>query len=72
MTTEEQKWAYLIWRQNKLDAAAQWRRSAEMEKVDAERCKRHGIAGAENHITRAASYNALADSLEQEAQGATE
>jgi len=66
--TEEQLQAQLIWKLNKLDAARQWELAAEREKSDAERCKRHGISGAENYLSRESTYRDLAAKLEREAQ----
>ena len=66
--TEEQLQAQLIWKLNKLDAARQWELAAEREKSDAERCKRHGISCAENHLSKESIYRALAAKLEREAQ----
>lgn len=66
--TEEQLQAQLIWRLNKLDAAAHWRRIAEREDSDAEYNERHGRENPEVNRHRASLYRLLATKLEQEAQ----
>jgi hypothetical protein len=66
--TEEQLQAQLIWKLNKLDAAAHWRRIAEREDSDAKYNEQHGRENPEVNRHRAALYRGIADRLEKESQ----